>query len=215
MTYGRNGRTDMQRSGQRTLTLDDTAQASHPGKLRVSLWRWAGRYPKWPAILVGASILTPILITTVSKLWLIALPLSVIPLIWYRYRIQEHFRYGDANPGMVVSTEPLLIAVLTDMTKGEGSYPMLHVREEKDSPSWGVPIEVGKRVATVGLYEVGEDEKTPHWGEFDPRAVEPLAADAEEAQGLLKSFSDEQWASLESAVRDLKPDAEGLFPIEA
>lgn len=205
----------MQRSDQQTLTLDDTTLASHVAGVDVSLWHWAQRYPKWPAILLGSLILTPILMFTVSQMFLALLPSVIIPTYWYMKRVREHFRHGDANPGVIISTSPILVAVLTDMTKGAGSYPMLHVRKERASSHWGDPAEVGTRLATVALYGVGEDDKDPYWGEFHPFAVEPVAADPEEAAELLASFSVQQWEKLESAVRTLQPKTEGLFPLNS
>lgn len=214
MSYGRTGRSEMQRGDQQTLTLDDTALASNPGGLRVSLWRWSQRYPKWPVILVGSVILTPILMLLVSSMFMVAIPLVVVSTHWYMKRVREHFLYGDANPGMVISSSPLLIAVRTDMSKGEGYYPVLHVREEKPSPHFGEPAEVGKRLATIALYGTGPEEDKLRWAEFNPRPVEPVAADAEEARRLRESFPPQQWAELESAIEQIRPRTEGLFEIE-
>jgi hypothetical protein len=213
MSYGREGRTSIERSDRRTLTLDDTATASHPGQLRVSLWRWSLRYPKWPMIVGGSLLLTLALIFAAHLLFVIALPIALIVNYLYWFRIREHFMHGDANPGVVVSSSPLLIAVRTDMTKGEDSYPMLRIVQEQPSSRWGQPAEVGMRVATVGLYEEGKTEGLPHWECFEPHPVEPVAGHPEEARALLASFESEQWEQLERAVLEVDPPREGLFPV--
>ena len=215
MTYTREGRSAYERSEQRTLTLDDGLTASHPGGVKVSLWRWSCRYPKWPLVLLISTLLVPVLIVEVSAMFIAAVPLTIIPAIWYAKRVREQFLYGDANPGIVISTTPLLIGVWTDLTKGEGAHPALSVHREAASDRWAGPVEVGTRVATVGLYDVGEKENCPYWERFHPRTVEPIAADAEEARALLASFEGERWERLERAVAELKPTREGLFLLAA
>lgn len=211
MTYTREGRSAYERSEQRSLTLDDSMAASHPGGLKVSLWRWSCRYPTWPLVLTVSTLLLPVLIVWISPMFIVGLPLTIIPLIWYMKRVSERFLYGDANPGILISTTPPLIAVWTDLTKGEGSFPALNVHRERPSDRWEGSLEVGARVATVGLYDVGPKEECPYWERFHPRSVEPVAATAEAARELRASFGDEQWDRLERAVAELKPTREGLF----
>jgi len=214
MSYIRGSGDGTQRSAQHTLTLDDSAIASHPGRLRVSSWLWTRRYPKWPVLLAVALVATVVLSFTVDRMFLASVPLALIPNVFYWKRVREHFRHGDANPGVVVSRDPLRIAVWTDMTKGEGSYPVLRVFGE---PPWeveGKPLDVGTRVATVGLYAVDEEEARPYWERFDPRPVAPVAAEEAEAQALLESFGPERWERLERAVTTMGAVEEGLHRLE-
>lgn len=215
MTYSRDNRSEVQRGQQQTLTLDDSALASQPAGVRVSLWRWTKRYPKWPLLLVSSFVLSVLACIFVDGMFLVAVPLAVLPNIYYWNRVREHFLHGDANPGVVVSTSPLLIAVWTDMRKEAGtSYPMLRVFEEPPAKEWGDAPAVGTRLATSALYGIGDDEDTPYWESFEPRPVEPVAASAEEARALLESFSPERWERLERAVAKLKPLREGLHRVE-
>lgn len=212
MTYTREGRSAFERSEQKSLTLDDGLTASHPGGLKVNLWRWSCRNPKWPLILTIAALLVPVMIFQISLMFVAAVPLTIIPAIWYTKRVREHFLYGDANPGVLISTSPALIAVWTDLTKDEGSYPALSVHHERPSDRWG-PLQVGTRVATIALYDIGEKEDCPYWERVHPHSVEPIAASADEARALLASFSDEEWERLERAVEELKPTRAGLFKL--
>lgn len=204
----------MERSDQRTLTLDDSAVASNQGNVNISFWRWAKRYPLWPALLIGSSLASLALIFLVSKMFLIAVPLALLANYFYWHRVREHFLYGDANPGVVVSTAPLLIAVRTDMTKGEGEYPMVRILQERPCDAWGSAPAAGTRVATIGLYAEGDEERAPHWGRFEPRPVEPVAKSPDDARRLLESFAPEQWERLERALEDLPTMREGLHRVE-
>jgi hypothetical protein len=215
MTYSRENRSEVQRGQQQTLTLDDSALASQPAGVRVSLWRWVRRYPKWPVILVGSLVLSVLACFLVDGMFLVAVPLALLPNIYYWNRVREHFLHGDANPGIVVSSSPLLIAVWTDMRKEEGStYPMLRVFEEPPAEEWDGSPAVGTRVATAALYGIGDDEGTPYWESFEPRPVEPVAASAEEARALLESFEPERWERLQAAVAELGTPREGLHRVE-
>lgn len=215
MTFSREKRSAMKRGAQRTLTLDDSAVASDRAGLRVSPWRWSRRYPRWPLILGGSTVLNAAALF-LSPFFLVALPITLVANLFYWVRVREHFQYGDANPGLVVSSSPLLIAVWTDLAKGEGSYPVLRVLREEPAKEWGTPPAVGTRVATVGLYDDGDaaNEDPRRWGRFEPRPVELVASAAADAQRLLEGFSPERWERLERAIRELGRPREGLHRVE-
>ena len=213
MTYGRESRSDTERSDRKTLTLDDTAVASHPAGVRVSLVRWSLRYPKWPAILIDSLIASVGLSVWVDWMFVVTLPLALIPNFFYWNRVREQYRHGDANPGVIVSGDPLRFAVLTDMSKGEGRYPMLCLATDKPAPHWGSPARSGTRIATAGLYAEGHDGRAPAWERFDPWPIEPVAASVDEAIALLDSFTDAQWEALERAVAEVGSRPDGLHPV--
>jgi hypothetical protein len=213
MSCTREDRTDTQRGAQRTLTLDDSAVASRPAGVRVSLLRWSLRYPKWPVILIASFLLSVGLSVLVDWMFVVSLPLAMIPNFFYWNRIVEHYRFGDANPGVLVRVDPPLVAVLTDMSKGgEGDW-RLRVVDELPAREWGDPPVAGTRLATVGLYHEGDDDRAPSWGRFDPLTVEPVTAAAEDAVRLMESFEPEEWRRLERAADAVAPVRAGLYEV--
>lgn len=213
MSFGRENRSEMERGAQKTLTLDDTAMASHRGQIKVSFRRWARRYPKWPAILAVSLVLSIVLTIFADTMFVVAVPLALMPNVFYWNRIREHFQHGDANPGIIVSSSPLLVAVRTDMSKGDGSYPMLRILREAPWEDWGATPQVGTRIATIALYGDGEDENLAHWERFEPRPVAPVAAEAEHAKSLLTSFDEQEWSTLEQALELVESRREGLHRV--
>lgn len=189
-------------------------RASHPGGIDVSLLRWCLRYPKWPVILLGGALGFAVAAVLVHwSLWLLAVPFAAC-FVLYRIRIRSHFQNGNASPGRVISTSPLLIAVRTDLTMGRGYFPAIRVIREKPSSRWPEPLEVGQQVATCALYhKAGEDDGT-HWDTFDPRPVEPVASDPQAAASLLASFPPHQWDQLDRGIGELGSPTEGLHRLE-
>lgn len=209
----------MDRENRQIYTVDINTIASHPGRLSVSTVRWALRFPKWPAMLASFVLFPLILLfiygtnTLYFVLIMIFLTLSVTANKFYWKRVHEHFRYGDTNPAIVVSEEPFLIATRTDLSKGHGRYPVIKIVREPRSGFSG-RMQVGRRVATVALYRGDPNDDRPHWEDFFPYAVEPVAADREEAKSLLESFDAGEWQALEDGLHEVKAMREGLHKIE-
>ncbi len=112
---------------QRTITLDDSARASNPGNLEVNLFRWLRHYPKWPVIWFGSLLLfVGLAFVGHWTYWIIALALLVMNLLYWQ-RVRDHFRHGDANPAIILSLKPMLIAVSADLSKGAGKYPAIKI----------------------------------------------------------------------------------------
>jgi len=130
----------------------------------------------------------------------------------YWLRVCEHFRSGCANPGMVVSLNPMLIAVHTDLTKGYGSYPAIKIFRKNLSTIAGQVPQVGSRVATVALYSPGMNENSPHWANFDPRPVDCATENIAVIHGVMSTFSFEDWQELSHAVSQMRqPFRCGLY----
>src|SRR5262249_27415776 len=97
--------------------------ASNPGRICVHFVRWISHRPTWP--IVWASLLVLSLLPPIFAHWTfwILTALLLLVNVWYWMLVRSIFWNGDANPGIVVDTLPLMIAVATDLTKGRGIYP--------------------------------------------------------------------------------------------
>ena len=190
-------------------TVDENSVASAPGELTVSRIRWALRYPVWPVSLALLFVATYIL-TKVHWSGYVALFIAGTANFFYWKRIEEHFRVGDANPGLIVGVNPLRIAVRTDLSKGIGHYPVIKIFREPPSSRFGEGLNViGKRVVTVSLYCDDEDD-APHWSDFHPTVVEPIAKNPRDVERLMASFTDEQWRTLDEGLARLTVKSLGL-----
>lgn len=200
---------------QRSVTLDDSAQASNPGGLSVERIRWFSSYPLWPLIwLLSAALF---LILALLAHWLFWIPVALLTLMNWLYwtKVSDHFMHGCANPGIVVSLDPMLIAVATDLTKGQGEYPVVRIIKKELSSICGKPPQVGALVPTVALYYEGSKPNQPHWATFDPRPVDCATSDPSEAQRIAASFSKEDIEELKRWLSQVpKPYKPGLYRIK-
>ncbi|MEQ8764092.1 MAG: DUF3239 domain-containing protein [Planctomycetota bacterium] len=197
---------------QKTWTLDDRARASNPGDLHVDFVHWFRQYPKWPSIWLGGLVLFVVLANrTHWAFWLLALVLLGMNWLYWR-RIQDHFRHGDANPALVVSSGPMLIAVATDLSKDvDGRYPALKIFQKQLPALDGHEVRIGTRIATVSLYSPSPDD-VPYWSDFDPRPVNCATRDLGDIQAILQRFPGEDWQHLERMIEAApKPLAPGLY----
>jgi hypothetical protein len=190
--------------GQRT-------QPSHAGRLRADLWRVMGSYPLWPI--------------TLGVAWLVALAavfdgfhytafglLAIATYANYRWwsLSRRWFYSGDVCAGAIISTEPLLVAAMNDLTTGEGSFPAVKISREPAKRFAAETLKVGRPVACVAMYDgsIGDGCFT----NFHPRAAQCATSDDAEIKRLLAEIDKPRWAALQAAIRQLpKPLQPGLY----
>ncbi len=190
-------------------TVDENTVASAPGDLTVSRTRWVLRYPVWPVSLALLFVATYVL-TKVHWSGYVVVFIAAMANFFYWKRIEEHFRAGDANPGLIIGVNPLRIAVRTDLSKGVGHYPVIKIFREPPSSRFGDDLNViGKRVATVSLY-ADDEEDAPYWSDFHPMTIEPIAKSAKDVERLMASFTDGQWRALDEGLARLTVKSLGL-----
>src|SRR5262245_36323023 len=93
------------------------SQASHPGGLRVNRLRWLLHYPKWPFLWASGPIVCAALACSIHWAFWIPTAVLLLPNWLYWFLAGDHFRNGCANPGMVVSLDPMMIAVVGSLSK--------------------------------------------------------------------------------------------------
>lgn len=197
------------------LPLNGTV-ASNPGRLRVSYLRWLTHKPTWPLGWAAAALAA--LAGAVLLHWAFWIPAVFLMLCnaFYWFRLKMHFERGDANPGLVVSATPPLVAVATDLTKGFGSYPVVKVFAAGPLRVSGRRPEVGDRVGTVALYSPGPDPAVPHWADFDPHPAEYVTADPAALDGLMDTFTPADWDNLARLLEQVpRPYRPGLYTVTA
>ena len=195
-----------------TWTLDDSTRASNPGGARVKPMIWLSQYPAWPIIWISLAVLMLLLAILVHwSLWIGFVVLIAMNWLYWR-RVRDQFMCGAVNPAVIVSENPMLIAVLTDLSKGSGYFPVVKIIR-KDLPEvegrrW-VP---GTALATVSLYTRHHDESMPRWADFDPRPLVCATDDASDIDAVTRSIPPESWDELAAAMKQVpRPFARGTF----
>lgn len=194
------------------LTLSKT-YASHPGRLKVNWIRWIRFKPKWPLIL-GAVLLgcSALFVYTMGVLTGLLLFLVAAMCVLYWLRVSNHFQYGCANIAVVVSLDPVLIAVSTDLSTGEGDFPVIKIVEIAMTRSAGKLLEVGDLLPTVSLYASPPQGETRHWSTFIPVPADYVTSDPHQIARLLANFTDEDIATLHSQLQQVPtPYEPGLY----
>ncbi len=203
--------------GDKKYTLDQSTSASNPGKIKFkpSVWVW---HDTKNVVTYAALFLVPLVLTILhSWLWGL-LALSALALnIYYWLHVSEHFS-ADSNLGVVISVDPPLVAVYTELQKyGNAYYPAIRVIDYKVSK----PIKFGDEVATISVYQDDDDDsymniehEPDFWVGFRPLPVEYATDNAEEIQAELDSYPVGQRALIMALVEQLpKPYEQRLYKV--
>ena len=119
-------------------TLDDTSQATNPGRLRLSRAKLKALQPELFALFSWDQWdWTDGRVRNRRSLWLT--------------RFEEHLWYGDTRAAVVLKTSPLLVAAYTDELD---CVAVLHFNERLVSQ---YHLEIGSRLLSVNLYDYMED----------------------------------------------------------
>ncbi|RYG67025.1 DUF3239 domain-containing protein [bacterium] len=185
------------------------AKASNPGDFRV---QWTQFLRAFPQPTRGVALCLIILLSATIKFhlfWGIPFLALLLCSLFALQRVKDHFAFGNTLPGVIVSLQPPLIAVLTDMTTGIGKYNTIKVLEQPLMASGLAASPIGTRVPTVATY-IGEG-KSGHWDDFFPVLVAAVTQDEKAVQRAMASFKEEDWLELECALATLSsPPAPGL-----
>lgn len=203
---------------RRSHTTNDRTHASHPGQLRINPLQWVRNYPRATVIHIvgfsaffGMAVLLPI---GAAPFLVIGATLFVVLAVMYWFRIRDQFQFGCINPAVVVSVEPMLIAVVTDLSKGIGKYPVIKIIEKRLKLIRGQPPRRGMRLATVSLYAAGEDMQLPHWVEFFPYPIECATTNLDAIETAFERIDQDDWDELKEWLSDVpRPFQTGLFTI--
>ncbi|MBI9077990.1 MAG: DUF3239 domain-containing protein [Desulfatibacillum sp.] len=199
---------------ERVWFAPNSAAASNPGRLIFNPFAMMNAYPKsyfflviWCIYFLAAVLgiaWTAWIFTTVGLL--------LFGFLWFKFHF--HFKYGDTNPGIIIATNPTLIAVATDLTKRNRSYPVVAVREINLRKINKVKVKPGMRLATVSIY-VNDDDSAPHWSDFDPFPVQYATGNKRKITASLNRFSEKEWNRLNQAVAQIpQPYKEGLYRVD-
>jgi len=190
-------------------TVDSYTFATNPGNVNLKPLVWI-KYNLSTTLILTVCLVLSIWLTVSISLWFFIIILLVIAInLFYWRRKNEHFRYGDSNGGFIVSNNPMLVAVTTDLTKGFGDYPVIKIIKYKGKGK------VGDKIGTVALYSASVDDSLKHWIDFEPIPINYATDNSAEIERAIKSYDEEQWKLIESRLLQIpKPYIEGLYKIK-
>ena len=133
----------------------------------------------------------------------------------YFYDRLRHFMRGDANPGIVLTVNPTLVAVATDMSRTDEPYKAVKVFQTNLKPSTGSTstLEVGSVIGTIAQYSASAGNQG-HFADFNPVPAELATKNEDYLSSLIDSFDQEQYRQAAQAIKCLpQPYRPGLFHI--
>lgn len=184
-----------------TETLSSSAYATNQGTIKVNFAQWL-KYNKFPLLGYFFAILLGLVLVPWLKIFsLIIIGFPVWKINEYQKEIKDCYAMGNIIPGIVVHTNPLLIASVTDISKGFGKFPVVRI----DSfPSFfhyhkGV-VKKGCRIPMLAIYFQMPGPDLNYWNDFRPWPVEFATRDRNLIGAKYYSISEEYWLYAESVL---------------
>ena len=199
----------IERELRRSQEASNTA-ASNPGKFKASILQYSKAYPKWPMIWFGG-LFASIIMCIVTPWFLIVAAFFAFATWFYCTQLRTQFIAGCVNPGIIVSIQPPLVAIYTDLAKGGNKFPVVKIEAHPIHRMSTGAAEQDQKITTVAFYESMEDE-LEHWTDFIPRLTACATSDRRIIQKQLKSIESDDWANLKAALSQVpKPLTPGLY----
>ncbi len=193
-----------------SLIVDDTTSASIPGEIVIS----KDKYLEYQDI-KGMVRLYYRLLLGFSDKWLYRNYKKNRIIFGWLYK-KEQFKSGCVNPTVVVDKEKGLIATFTNLTSiGNRPTPVIEISIEKLHLIKNIAISDGQRLATVALYERGEDPNAKAWANFDPKVPNCFTDNIESCNMTIRRVSKNAWKCLDKGLEQVPTkDTPGLYSVQ-
>lgn len=206
------------RDGDRTKMMEEleksqresSSAASNPGMLRVSYWRHFLAYPKW-ALIWHFGFLGSVALTVLHPAFVLLIAFFGFAIVKYWQRVKTQFIAGCVNPALILSVNPPLIAVGTDLRQSANSYLVVKVLAAPIHRMVDGPPSEKQRIATASFYG-GAEEELDRWTDFYPKIAASVTSDSREVKRMLRSIEKEDWDELAEGILQMpQPPEPGLY----
>ncbi len=192
------------------IFYDSHTIPTYQGDMKLDILQWtkfnSSKVVK-PTLFLIAGILL-----TIYVHWLFGL--SVLLALIYSFLFWNWsfnlFKGGDVNPGKVISLNPVLVAISSDMRKYDGDYPILKIIETKLPPE---DLVLDKVIPTIAMY-ADNPHGYPFWAEFRPVPVIHGYANRDHINQILSDFSTHDLDNLHDYVEKAGTKEVGIYKID-
>ncbi|MBI9017792.1 MAG: DUF3239 domain-containing protein [Phycisphaerae bacterium] len=189
-----------------------TGVASNPGFIKVDILHWVKFYPVQTIGRFGSILASAFFANLFPICYIYLIVMFYLERSYWRW-VKGHFIYGCINPAVIVTLNPLLAAVSTDLTNRDGYYPVIKIIKVKPFTIDGQPLGIGTKIPTVALYS-RKHATEYRWGGFNPIPVAYATSDASEIQRCLDSIEDSDWQELFEHLKEIpEPYKAGLYKL--
>jgi len=193
------------------ISTNDEVRATNQANFPISFLSYFKNRKIYTSKILLISILLSFLSFTISIFFLTYLIRLLIFQLLSRLNERNMYLSGTLNPSIVISTLPTRIAVLTNLSKFNGSFPLIRVKKVE------LPIslnKVGQRIAVAGTYQTNSN-KTPYWDFYKPLPLVWGAKKIELAEKKVHEIPIYEWISLNKELKVMDKNLkEGYYPIQ-
>jgi hypothetical protein len=192
-------------------TESPTYRAGNQASIRPQLLHYFKCYPSTIVIIVVGLVVA----AGVAAFGEVVVPLCfVVASACFLYseirEVRGKLYWRDQNGGIVVSLDPPLVAVLTNLTMtGQGYLPGLKIVLQPLGRMAGGPATLGMRLPTVSIYLRGKGDQI--WEDYTPEVVNCVTNDPAAIEQSLQAIPEHEWAALEDALDRLNDKQPGLY----
>ncbi|MFK7766611.1 MAG: DUF3239 domain-containing protein [Mariniblastus sp.] len=175
--------------------------ASNPGILSPNYLKVMTTFPAWPAIIFGLLLIS--FGGVFISLWFLLPFAGMLALaIYYLRQISFHYTGGCITPARILSVEPPLVAVYTDLSVSGRSCHIIRLLRQplhKLAPHAAKP----GPISTISLYCGLHQELGDHWCDIHPVITNLATNDANEIQRVHSSIGQEEWQWLDWGLKQI------------
>lgn len=184
--------------------------ATNPARLDLSFAYWLAANPRHIAFYAAAGLIGLVLLVVKWQVGVALLIAGGIAFWRTRQDMRRKFVIGDVCPGVVLSAEKGLVAVLADLKAATNvARPALKILKQPLSKIKVYALQDGMRVAAVSEYYGNVQETT--WKNFFPEVIPCSVHDEAENQRMLDSIPEAQWQALDQHLAQIPEPNPGLY----
>jgi len=196
--------------GHEGLFYDGNTMAEFQGDMSLSVVQWI-RFNTFTVLKnIGWIAIGFFLMKNLHWGFGIVLIGAILYNVWYWFMQKNKFKGGDVNPGKVLSVNPTLVAVATNLTKYGEDYPILKIIETKLPEEDNI---LNNIVPTIALYN-DNPHGYPFWSEFHPVPVIHGISDKNKIESIMSQFSKDKFEMLDRYIEQVKIKESGIYKID-
>lgn len=185
---------------------------ANPGRLSPQFSSYARCFPAWPTVYAALILAGGALGLLVHPVFWVLSGGALLGALLGLRRLRKRFLTGRVLPAKVVSVQPYLVAVQTDLRRNSEPYPVIRVVRQPLERMAGGPPALGTRLAALASYS--GDRKNPHWDTFEPVVAGCVTADQAAIRRVCDSLTRRAWLDLEEGLRQVPtPTVPGQYPV--
>jgi hypothetical protein len=181
--------------------------------VRVEWWHYYRGFPGQAALGIAVAMLGMVGAVVTHPAYAVVAAFGACALFAEFAGVRCRFRTGQPCPAIVISQDPTLVAIGTDLRTPGGSSAMPAVRilwQPLGRLVGGAPA-VGTRLAAVGTYV--PPARRGAWSDFDARVVRCATRDEVEVMRVTQLLGERDWEDLEALIGRLSARRAGLHTL--